>query len=167
MVRTPNIDLPYLISSSDTRDVINETSKFLDAFLGGVEDRDLTSPPGSPTHGQVYIVGASASGAWSGQDNALAYYHYGDWLFYTPTEGWCVWAKDENVALVFDGSAWIAANKLLVKTVATLPTGSAGDIAYASDGRKAGEGAGLGTGVLVFKDGSNWIACDTGATVAA
>jgi len=43
----------------------------------------------------------------------------------------------------------------------------AGSQIYASDGRKAGEGAGVGTGVLVFYDGSNWIACDTGATVAA
>lgn len=58
---------------------------------------------------------------------------------------------------------------LLVKsyTVATLPTGTAACVAYASNGRKAGEGVGAGTGVLVFKDGTNWIACDTGATVAA
>lgn len=52
-------------------------------------------------------------------------------------------------------------------TVATLPAVIAGGMLYASDGRKAGEGAGLGTGVLVFADGSNWIAVDTGATVAA
>jgi hypothetical protein len=52
-------------------------------------------------------------------------------------------------------------------TVATLPTGVEGDVAYASDGRKAGEGAGVGTGVMVFKDATAWIAVDTGATVAA
>lgn len=52
-------------------------------------------------------------------------------------------------------------------TVATLPTGAAGDFAYASDGRKNGEGAAAGTGVPVFKDGSAWRAVDTGATVAA
>lgn len=42
-----------------------------------------------------------------------------------------------------------------------------GSMVYASDGRKAGEGAGSGTGVLVFNDGTNWKACDTGATVAS
>lgn len=54
-------------------------------------------------------------------------------------------------------------------TVAGLPAASvaAGLLAYASNGRKAGEGAGAGTGVLVFRDGANWIAVDTGATVAA
>jgi hypothetical protein len=51
--------------------------------------------------------------------------------------------------------------------VATLPARSLpGDVAYAGDGRKNGEGAGAGTGVLVFFDGNNWIACDSGQTVA-
>lgn len=36
---------------------------------------------------------------------------------------------------------------------------------YVSDGRKAGEGVGAGTGVLAFYDGTNWIAVDTGLTV--
>lgn len=52
-------------------------------------------------------------------------------------------------------------------TVAGLPAGAAADLAYASNGRKNGEGAGLGTGVVVFKDGTAWRAVDTGATVAA
>lgn len=54
-------------------------------------------------------------------------------------------------------------------TVAGLATLSAapGDTAYASDGRKAGETAGNGTGVLVFFDGTIWAAVDTGAAAAA
>lgn len=52
-------------------------------------------------------------------------------------------------------------------TVANLPSGAAGRMAYASNGRKNGEGSGAGTGVLVFHDGSSWKACDTGATVSA
>ena len=54
-------------------------------------------------------------------------------------------------------------------TVATLPTNGAklGWLAYATNGRKNGEGAGSGTGVLVFRDGGGWKACDTGALVAS
>lgn len=54
-------------------------------------------------------------------------------------------------------------------TVATLPPAAlnTGGIAYATNGRKNGETATNGTGVLVFSDGSNWIAVDTGATAAA
>ncbi len=55
-----------------------------------------------------------------------------------------------------------------VYTVAGLPAaGTAGRVAFASNGRKNGEGAASGTGVLVFDDGTAWRACDTGATVAA
>jgi hypothetical protein len=61
----------------------------------------------------------------------------------------------------------LTAPKLTSTVVASLPAGAAGMLAFASNGRKNGEGAGVGTGVLVFHDGTNWIACDTGATVAA
>ena len=53
---------------------------------------------------------------------------------------------------------------------ANLPTASAdneGYIYYVSDARKVSEGAGAGTGNLVFSDGSNWIRVDTGATATA
>lgn len=36
---------------------------------------------------------------------------------------------------------------------------------FVTDGRKAGEGVGAGTGVLAFYDGTSWIAVDTGVTV--
>ena len=45
-------------------------------------------------------------------------------------------------------------------TVATLPTatGKAGWVLYCTDGRKSGEGAGSGTGVFAYCDGSAWYA---------
>ncbi|MDR3532809.1 MAG: glycosyl hydrolase family 28-related protein [Rhodopila sp.] len=52
--------------------------------------------------------------------------------------------------------------------VATLPTGmTAGAKAFASNGRKPGEGAGGGTGVEVFFDGQRWISSCSGTAVAA
>lgn len=48
---------------------------------------------------------------------------------------------------------------LIVSTVAALPSYSgqyAGLIAYASDGRRSGEGVGAGSGCPVYFDGSNW-----------
>lgn len=51
--------------------------------------------------------------------------------------------------------------------VADLPASAAGSIAYASDGRKAGEGVGAGTGTLVYRDGSAWRRVADDTTVAA
>ena len=73
-----------------------------------------------------------------------------------------------HLTLDTSGNATFAATvKPASYTVATLPTVGTGRIAYASNGRKNGEGAGSGTGVLVFDDGTAWRAVDTGATVAA
>lgn len=79
-----------------------------------------------------------------------------------PTDDYFTYARELDAAV----RSLIAITRPV--TVAALSTtATAGDLAYASDGRKAGEGAGAGTGVLVFRDGTAWRAVDTGATVAA
>lgn len=66
-----------------------------------------TAPPGSPTNGDRYIVGASATGEWATHDDALAVYRDG-WQFYAPTEG--VWVKDldsgDDYEFVGSGPDW-------------------------------------------------------------
>jgi formylmethanofuran dehydrogenase subunit C len=53
-------------------------------------------------------------------------------------------------------------------TVATLPAASAGTLAYATNGRKTGEAAGAGSGVLAVGNGSGqWISVMSGTAVAA
>jgi len=54
-------------------------------------------------------------------------------------------------------------------TVGTLPSasGQTGVVYFVSDGRKDGEGAGNGTGVLAQSNGTNWITFDTGISVQA
>lgn len=60
-----------------------------------------------------------------------------------------------------------AAMGVVAYTVGTLPTGTSGRIIFVSDGRKVGEGAAAGTGVLCNWNGSNWITVDAGTTVAS
>ena len=51
---------------------------------------------------------------------------------------------------------------------ASLPAaGQAGSLLFVTDGRKTGEGAGVGTGVLAYDDGTAWRRVDDGTTVAA
>lgn len=71
-----------------------------------VEDKDLTSPPSGPSKGDRYIVGASATGAWEGNDNKIAQYNGSGWDFYTQVEGWICWVKDEDKFYKYDGSSW-------------------------------------------------------------
>lgn len=53
-------------------------------------------------------------------------------------------------------------------TVANLPVApTVGSIAYATNGRKVGEGAGSGTGVLVYYSNGAWRAASTDLAVAS
>lgn len=72
-----------------------------------VKNYTLTTPPGSPTNGDRYIVATGSTGAWSGQDGKLAVYISGAWTFYSPSNGWL--AKDENSGLFisYNGSSWV------------------------------------------------------------
>lgn len=87
---------------------INEAFRQLEAILvGGVVDKDLSTPPGSPAAGDVYIVGASPTGAWAGNANNLAHYYNGSWHFYSPATDWRVWVADEATEYRYSGSAWV------------------------------------------------------------
>lgn len=67
----------------------------------------------------------------------------------------------------------VPTNQLGNFAVAALPTTTGlktlgkGDMAFATNGRKDGEGAGAGTGVPVFYDGTGWKSVTTGAAVTA
>jgi hypothetical protein len=54
------------------------------------------------------------------------------------------------------------------QTVTNLPAaGQAGRVRFATDGRKIGEGAGAGTGVIVYDDGTAWRRTADDTTVVA
>ena len=71
-----------------------------------VIDRDLTAPPGSPTAGDRYIVGASATGDWATKDKQIALYINSGWAFYVPKEGWLCYVQDEQKIVAYHSSAW-------------------------------------------------------------
>ena len=76
-------------------------------------DKDLTTPPSSPNSNDIYIVEASATGAWSGEDKQIAFYDNG-LRFIEAREGFTFWVNDENKLYSFDGSNWIQTLSTLV-----------------------------------------------------
>ena len=71
-------------------------------------DKDLSTPPGSPSDGDQYIVWPSGIGAWSGKNNNLARWDAegNAWSFDTPQEGEFTWVLDEDKLYYYTGSAW-------------------------------------------------------------
>ena len=85
MATTAHLNLALVEQSQAQKEVtVNRALMDIDALLNtGVIDHSLATPPGSPSTGDVYIVAASATGDWAGQDGNIAYFD-GIWYFITP-----------------------------------------------------------------------------------
>lgn len=67
----------------------------------------LATPPVSPSSGDRYLVIATASGAWEGEENNIAEYNGASWDFTSPVLGMYVSVDDENDGLyLYGGSSW-------------------------------------------------------------
>ena len=108
MTDTPNLGIALLEPAQAQKHVtVNEGFQRLDALAQlTVIDRDLTAPPGSPVDGDTYIVGASATGTWAGQDDKLAVLFSGAWVFFTPKTGWKAFIVDESIDSYWNGTSW-------------------------------------------------------------
>lgn len=82
-----------------------------------------TAQPVSPSDGDTYIIPAGATGAdWAGNDGALAIYSSDQaaWIIFTPDEGVGGWIADEDIAAVWNGSAWYSAKEVPLTDGATI-----------------------------------------------
>lgn len=110
------------ITAANTRDtlkaIVRSTPMILEA--GDIDyivtNMTTTTPPGSPSDGDTYVVGASATGAWSGQDDDVAIWDANEspaaWNFVTPTDGMAVWNLADDTEYRWDAgvspAAWSA-----------------------------------------------------------
>lgn len=119
MPSTPHLNIVYLSSAQSQKEVTaNEAFKKLDVVINtSALDKDLNTPPVSPTEGDIYIVAGSATGDWTGHDGDLAYYYDGVWQFLDPNEGLTLWVADEDALYTFDGTDWVFSGKTIQNAV--------------------------------------------------
>lgn len=105
---TPRLALPLLAIAQAQKELThNEALVRLDALVhAAVVAGPLADPPVGPAEGQCWIVGASPTGAWSGQSLAIAIWSAGGWRFAAPRAGMQVTRLDDGSRLRFDGSVW-------------------------------------------------------------
>lgn len=104
---TPNLALVELTTNQQNpENVVNDGYKAVDTLVQPtVINSTTTAPPGSPTNGDRYIPAATATGAWAGKEDDIAYYYNG-WYFYTPLVGWTVYDVAQGNYITWTGSAW-------------------------------------------------------------
>lgn len=109
MTATSKLGLELLQNGAANQTLANLTFAQLNQLVQmAAVDKDLSSPPGSPTDEALYIVASGASGAWSGKAGQLAYWLSASsaWQFIAPREGMIVRVLDEHEFYTYDGSTW-------------------------------------------------------------
>ena len=110
MSDTPQLQLPLLVSGQAQKHVtVNEALIRLDALAQPIALSSAVSSPPPAADGDAYIVPAGATGEWAGQENKLAVYDNGGWLFLSPRSGWRVWVEDQSFYATFVSSGWVSA----------------------------------------------------------
>lgn len=108
MSQTGRLGLPYIVTAQAQKEVThNEALNRLDAFVTPVVADISDAPPGSPVVGDLYIVGTSASGDFTGHENELAQYLTGGWIFYTPFKWMDAVVESLDSRMTYDGSGWV------------------------------------------------------------
>ncbi len=106
--QTPNLSLPFIMPAQAQKHVThNEAIELLDMIVQlTLESVEAIAPPATPAEGQAWALGVSATGDWAGQDNTIATWRGGGWLFVAPRDGWLAWVRDVGELRAFTAGAW-------------------------------------------------------------
>ena len=145
---TTHLNLPELTASQSQKHVThNEALFYLDTIVQlAVADKDLTAPPGSPTTGDRYIVGTSATGDWASKDDQIATYDGDGWVFMAPNDGWFCWVEDEAKAYRYTSSSW---SPLGADPIVTSPNGAFLEMGINEEELTGLSGASVATSIVI------------------
>lgn len=113
---SPRFDLPLLFAGQAQKEVyVNEAHALIDALLHCAVESIAVTPPTAPADGSNWLIGAAATGDWSGKANSIACRQAGNWIYITPRDGMIVLNRATGQQLRYFG-AWAAATNVASPT---------------------------------------------------
>ena len=104
---TPRYHLPMLFSGQSQKELtVNESLLAADILMHPLVQGALSVPPAAPVAGQCWIVGESATDAFSGKENAIAAWTENGWRFFSPARGMRVYDQNSQSYRLFS-DAWM------------------------------------------------------------
>lgn len=101
---TPRFVLPLLYTGQAQKEAfVNEAFARIDAALHCAVHGVRSAPPENPASGDAWLVAASASGDWAGNESAIALYQGGGWTFIVPRDGMHVFDRSSGQECLFFG----------------------------------------------------------------
>ncbi|MEM6408816.1 MAG: DUF2793 domain-containing protein [Pseudomonadota bacterium] len=133
-LKSPILSLPYIAAAQAQKHVThNEALAVLDVAVQlAVLAFDVITPPSTPEEGDVYGIGAGASGVWAGQETGtIAAYLHGAWAFVTPQDGWLATEAGTGAIRAYKGAfpagAWAPAVAGVPETLTRLGVNTSAD----------------------------------------
>lgn len=161
---TPRFSLPDIEVNQSQKEVThNESLQTIDALLHGVIlDRGLTAPPGGETDGDIYLVKATGTGTWAGEDGNIAYFRSSGYTFHAPVKGMRFKIVDEDIFVYYNGTIWIPESEASLTRISiedrglTAPPGGETDgQAWIVNATATGAWAAQENNIAIFRD-SAW-----------
>lgn len=109
--QTTNFSLRFLNQNQISKDIIvNENINVIDNLMF-IKAIDYTNnPPANPSESDVYLVGSSPSGKWTGANLKIAIFSNGSWTFITPARNTCCYVIYHYTFYLHDGYGWKVAS---------------------------------------------------------
>jgi hypothetical protein len=109
MSSTAQFALPLVMPAQAQKHVtVNEALARLDAVAQlRVVSSSVTVPPAEARDGESYIVPIGAADVWTGNEQRIAVFSNGGWVFIEPRIGWRAWDLGAGGPRTFDGSDWV------------------------------------------------------------
>lgn len=92
-----------------------------------------TTPPGSPSEFDAYIVATGATGAWSGKAGNIAIYVNSAWMYFVPSTGYRIFDVATSSYYVWNGTAWVRDLGLTIQNFQTTAYGGTLQLKYWSE----------------------------------
>jgi len=99
--RITSLAEPIAAQDAATKNYVDSIGAGDNTFANAVLDKDLSADPGGPATGDRYIVASGGSGLWAGKDDDIAEFNGTTWDFTTPTNGFAVMVRDEDLMYEF------------------------------------------------------------------
>jgi hypothetical protein len=115
-ISTARHQLPYLVVGQAQKEIThNQALVRIDALLHPLVEAELTAPPAPLTEsqaGKCWLVGASATGDWTGKQKQIACWDGGGWQFITPMDSMRLFNKAIGSEMAFKSDAWVSNNPI-------------------------------------------------------